>query len=136
MAQIPSLINGVLVQFSGVVVNDVDQRVIDALELCINPHVATGHSLTSIYISSAFDSHQIPSRHMQHKAVDISRINGIRIAVGYPQNTSLKAIVDTIQDTFEGYSDKRENFGPHIKKKMGMSWNIAGHNDHIHLSVN
>lgn len=136
MPQIPSTINGVTVHFGSGVGNDVHQRVIDGLKQCIKPGIATGHTLSSIYVSSAYDSHQMPSRHMQHKAVDVSRINGTKIVLGYPQGGSVKAIVDSIQEAFEGYSFKRENYGPHLKKKLGQNWAVAGHNDHIHLSVN
>lgn len=136
MPQLPSSINGVLVQFAGGVVNDVDQRLIDALKLCIRPQIAPGHSLMSVYLSSAYDSHQMPSRHMQHKAIDLSRINGAKIAVGYPQGGTVKSIVDAIQGAFEFCVHRRENFGPHLKKKLGQAWPVAGHADHIHLSVN
>lgn len=136
MAQIPSSINGVSVQFGAGVGNNVDQRIIDGLKHCIKAQIAAGHTLSTIFVSSAYDSHHMPSRHMQHKAVDISRINGTKIAIGYSQGGSVKAIVDAIQDAFEGYSHKRENFGPHLKKKLGQPWSVAGHNDHIHLSVN
>lgn len=136
MPQIPSFINGVMVQLGAGVGNDVDQRVIDGLKHCVKPQIATGHTLSTIFVSSAYDSHKMPSRHMQHKAVDLSRINGTKIAIGYPQGGSVKAIVDAIQVAFEGYSHKRENFGPHLKKKLGQPWTVAGHSDHIHLSVN
>lgn len=136
MPQIPSSINGVFVQFAGSVVNDVDQRMLEGLVHCIGSQIAGGHILSSIYISSAYDSHQMPSRHMQHKAVDISRINDVKIAVGYPMGGSIKAIVDAIQTNFESFIHRRENFGPFLKNKLGQSWTVPGHNDHIHLSVN
>lgn len=136
MAQIPSLINGVTVEFAAGAVNDVDPRLVDALTLCIKPQIAAGHTLSRIYVSSAFDSHRLPSRHMQHKAVDISRINGTKIAIGYPQGGAVKAIVDAIQDAFEASAHRRENFGPHLKKKLGQPFSVGGHGDHIHLSVN
>ena len=136
MPQIPNLINGVFVEFGASVNNDVDQGLIDGLKQCINPQIAEGHTLIRIFVSSVFDSHQMPSRHMQHKAVDISRINGTKIVIGYPQIEFVKSIVDAIQNAFEGYSNKRENFGPYFKKKFGQPWSVAGHNDHIHLSVN
>jgi hypothetical protein len=136
MPQIPTLINGVTVQFGVSVVNNVDQRLIDGLRQCIKRQIAEGYVLTSIFVSSAFDSHHMPSRHMQHKAVDVSRINGTKIAIGYPLGGAVKAIVDAIQDAFEGCSQKRENFGPHFKKKLGHPYNVAGHHDHVHLSVN
>lgn len=136
MALIPASINGVTVEFRSIVNRDVDQSVIDGLKHCIKPQIAAGHLLTKIYIYSASDSHSLPSRHAQNKAVDISRINGTKIQIGYPQGGAIKAIVDAIQNTFEHYGNKRENFGPHFKKKSGQPWSIAGHDDHIHLSVN
>lgn len=136
MPQIPSTINGVQVLFGAGVGNDVDQKVIDGLKHCIKPEIAQGHPLISIYVSSAHDSHQMPSRHMQQKAVDVSRINGTKIVIGYPQGGAVKAIVDAIQTAFEGYAHRRENFGPHLKKKLRQNWMVAGHDDHIHLSVN
>lgn len=136
MPQISTNINGVTVKFAKSVVNNVDKRMIDGINHCIKPNIANGYALTEIYISSAYDSHKMPSRHMQHKAVDISRINGMKIVLGYPLGGSITAIVDAIQASFEGYVYCRENFGPHIKKKIGLDWAVPGHNDHIHLSVN
>jgi hypothetical protein len=136
MPKIPNMINCVSVQFASSVNEDVTQRMIDALKHCIDSQIAPGHAFTKIYISSAYDSHSLPSRHMQQKAVDISRINGKKIASSYPQDAAVKAIVDTIQKSFETYPHRRENFGPHLKKKLGQSWTVSGHHDHIHLSVN
>ena len=136
MTAIPSTINGVTVEFSSTVNNDVEQAMIDGLNHCIKPNIATGQALTKIYISSAYDSHTLPSRHMQKKAVDISRINGTKMAIGYPQDGALTAIVDAIQTSFESFSKRRENFGPHFKKKLGAAHSVSGHADHIHLSVN
>lgn len=136
MPLIPANINGVRVEFDHTVIRDVDQRMVDGLKYCIKPQVASGHALSTIYISSANDKHVLPSRHMQRKAVDISRINGIKIVIGYSQVDAITAIVDAIQGSFENYHAKRENFGPQLKKKLGVVWPVSGHNDHIHLSVN
>ncbi len=136
MAQIPCNINSVTIEFSSTVGNNVIESLVEGLKHCIKAQIACGHTLTKIYISSAFDSHESPSRHMQHKAVDISRINGTKIVIGYPDDGSIKAIVDAIQDEFESYDGRRENFGPHFKKKNGSNWTVGGHADHIHLSVN
>ena len=135
MADIPGTINEVEVEFASTVNKDVVQSMIDGLNHCIKKEIATGHILNKIYISSASDSHVSPSRHAQKKAVDISRINGTKMSEGYPGNSSVTAIVKAIQDTFEGYSGRRENFGPHVKKKHGQSYDVSGHADHIHLSV-
>ena len=138
MALIPTSINGVAIELKSTVNRDVHQSVIDALAHCIKPQIAAGHLLTKIYISSASDSHSLPSRHAQDKAVDISRINGTQIIVGYKVGAggATTAIVDAIQNTFERYGNRRENFGPLFKKKSGQPWSIGGHKDHIHLSVN
>lgn len=134
----PNNINGVNVEFSPSVNKSVDQRVIDALNVVVKPRIASGHLLTKISISSAHDQHQPPSRHVQGKgkAVDISRINDMKMATYYPSNTTVKAVVDAMQAAFEGYAFRRENFGPSFKKKLGSDYPVSGHGDHIHFSVN
>jgi hypothetical protein len=134
-APIPSNINGVLVEFHPNVVNSVDQRLIDALRHVIHPGIAPGHMLQRIYIRSVSDSHAMPSRHAQQKAVDISRFNGIHVQGGYSSNPSVRAFVDSIQEAFEECNHRRENFGPLFNRRHGQPWAVGGHNDHIHLSV-
>jgi len=136
MPEIPSSINGVTIEFSTTVNKEVSPVMIDGLRHCIKTDIASDFTLNKIYISSANDSHTLPSRHSQSKAVDISRINGTKMAIGYPQGGELKAIVDAIQDEFESFSYRRENFGPHLKKKLGNDHLVSGHEDHIHISVN
>lgn len=136
MAEIPATINGVTVEFGERVNRTVDQKIIDGLQACIRTDIAAGHRLTTIYISSANDQHTMPSRHSQQKAVDISRINGTRMAVGYPGNPAVKAICDAIQGAFEKFPHRRENFGPLFRKRLGNPSSVGGHRDHIHLSVN
>ncbi len=136
MPAIPTTINEVTVEFGAAVNSDVSQTMLNGLNHCIKAAIASGHTLTTIYISSAFDQHQLPSRHMQQKAVDISRINGTKIVIGYPGTASIKAIVDAIQTAFESFPHRRENFGPAFKKKLGNAHAVGGHKDHIHLSVN
>ncbi len=78
----------------------------------------------------------MPSRHAQQKAVDISRINGTKIIIGYAEGGAVPVIVDAIQNGFETFGQRRENFGPSLKKKHGNEYTVSGHADHIHLSVN
>lgn len=138
MPNIANSINGVTVEFSPNVNKNVNQRVIDALTAVVKPNIASGHVLTKIYISSANDQHAVPSRHVigGGSAVDISRINGMKIALFYPSNRSVKAILDAMQTQFESYRHRRENFGPFLKKKLGKNHAVPGHGDHIHFSVN
>ncbi len=135
MPTIPSAINGVQIDFASGVNRDVDQRLIEGLRHCIKPDVSIGYKLQSIYISSANDSHSLPSRHAQSKAVDISRINGSKMSVAYGKAAEVTAIAQGIQSVFEGFAHRRENFGPSIKQKFGTSYSVGGHGDHIHLSV-
>jgi hypothetical protein len=136
MSAIPSNINGVSVNFAPAVNNNVQQLVIDALQHCIKPNIAQGHQLDSIFVSSARRQNPNNSRHNTGRAVDISRINGVRMLGGFNTNPHVKAIVTAIQETFESFHERRENFGPAMKKKLGQPFQVAGHKDHIHLSVN
>ena len=96
MPNIPTSINGVTVEFASTVNKKVVQVMINGLKHCIKTNIASGHTLNKIYISSAYDSHTLPSRHMQKKAVDISRINGTKMAVGYPKGGAIKARCEAI----------------------------------------
>jgi len=136
MPSIPSAINLVQIDFASSVNREVDQRLIDGLRHCIRPDVAPGYKLRTIYISSASDSHSMPSRHAQSKAVDISRINGRRMSTAYGVTGEVTAITQAIQSTFETFDSRRENFGPSVRQKLGTSSSVGGHTDHIHLSVN
>jgi len=121
MPTIPGNINGTVIEFSPNVNKNVDQKILDTLKHVLNTNVASGRILTKVYISSANDQHTFPSRHVQGagKAVDISRINGMKMSVFYPSNTAVKAITDALQNKFESYPHRRENFGPLFKKKLG-----------------
>lgn len=138
MPTIPGNINGVLIEFSPNTNKSVDQKIIDALKHTLSTNIVAGHTLTKVYISSANDQHTFPSRHVQGagKAVDISRINGMKMSVFYPSNPTVKAITDALQNKFESFPHRRENFGPLFKKKLGSAHNVSGHGDHIHFSVN
>lgn len=69
------------------------------------------------------------------KAIDISRINGMRMSAHYPSDPAVKQITDALQFAFEEWDGRRENFGPLLKRKHGKNHPVAGHNDHIHFSV-
>ncbi len=138
MLDISNSINGVIIEFATAVNKSVDQRVIDALDKIIKPSIAPGHTLSKIYISSANDQHTSSSRHVQGKgkAVDISRINGKKLSMHYPSDNTVKAIVNAMQKEFEKYPHRRENFGPHLKRKLGATRTVTAHDDHMHFSVN
>lgn len=137
MATVATKINTVDVTFNSGVVNDITDKMLKGLEACIKEKVAADETLLSINFSSIKDSHEGKvSNHNYGRAVDINKVNNIKISVGYPQNGTVTKIVKAIQDAFEEFDGKRENFGPHIKKKEGNNWTVGGHADHVHLSVN
>ena len=136
MPKIPDKINEVKVEFKATVGKDVTDDMLDGLKHVVKKDVAKKHELKKVWISSAKDSHKPPSRHVTGQAVDISRINGKKIGVYYPKDAAVKAIVQAMQDEFETFAQRRENFGPHLKKKNGKPYNVSGHDDHMHFSVN
>lgn len=137
MAFIPGQINGVVIQFGLNVHNSIDPVLLSALFEIIKPDIVDGPTLSPVYISSLKDQHNLPSRHMQGlgKAVDISRINGMRMSTHYPGDSAVRQITDAMQQAFEACEGRRENFGPLFKKKHGKNYPVSGHNDHIHFSV-
>lgn len=138
MPAILGRINDVAIRFSPQARNQVAPRIVQALQYVIRADIAPGHRLSRIYISSANDQHRLPSRHVQGegKAVDISRVNGLKMATHHGSDAGVRAIVAAIQTAFEGYPYRRENFGPAFKEKLGEGYQVPGHLDHIHLSVN
>lgn len=135
MAGIGAVINHVSIEFAETVNNDVDPALIAALGKIVRPGIPQLFLVHTLYVSSANDSHEAPSRHVQRKAVDISRINGKRIAEHYGKDVALTAIVRRIQEEFETVPGRRENFGPYLKRKSGQPYAVGGHHDHIHLSI-
>jgi hypothetical protein len=135
MPAIGSALNTVRVDFGPNVNNDVDPKLIDALRQVVESGAPSQYLITSIFVSSADDSHAWPSRHVQKKAVDISRINGKHIKGSYGIDPATTAIVQRIQEAFEKVPGRRENYGPYLKKKSGQPYKVPGHDDHIHLSI-
>lgn len=135
VASIASVVNGVHFEFKGGVNNDVDPKLIGALARIVRPGVPSIHLVSTLFVSSANDSHSWPSRHVQQKAVDISRINGRPIKGNYGVDPAITDIVQRIQREFESVPGRRENFGPYIKRKSGQPYTVGGHDDHIHLSI-
>ncbi len=141
MPRIPENINGVTVEFGDSVNREVTALMIGGLECCIRPDIAAGHDLEKIFISSASEpdaGHDPNSNHYRKRAVDISRINEKHIIETYNSDDAVTAIVNAIQEAFEGYAPRRENFGPHFCKKLGEPRPDQGprHRNHIHHSVN
>jgi hypothetical protein len=133
---IGSKINEVEVEYATGADNPVKQELIDILNGCIKTGVASGAQLDKIWVSATTNgTHTADSRHYSGRAIDISRINGKQIKDAYPDDGSVKSIVDAIQDEADKQTGIRENFGPKFLHKQKRNWTADAHDDHIHLSV-
>lgn len=132
---LPHTINGVRLIYAETVNREVHANLLKALVFAIDKKALKAETLSELYVSSAHDSHALPSRHAIGKSLDISRVNGKRMGIYYPADPLVKAVVDGLQHRLELASGRRENFGPCFKKKLGQPFTVSGHNDHIHFSV-
>lgn len=104
-----------------------------------NSNLSASNQITSIYISATTNGHGTtgPSNHLKATAVDISRLNGNKMAL-----TGVTPQIIELQKAMDNYEYIRENFGPYFKHKYSIesdSWNynhpVSGHKDHIHFSI-
>lgn len=119
---------------------EVATHLIDGMKYALNEannNLSSIEKITEIYIMATTNGdHSDNSNHYNGTAVDISRINGNKMA--------LSGVTDQIielQEAFDNYQYVRENFGPHFKHKYSIetdSWNynhpVGGHTSHIHFS--
>jgi hypothetical protein len=134
--KIGAKINDVDVEYASGADNEVKQELIDLLKGVVKSGVATGSTLEKIFVSATTNgTHATGSRHYSGKAIDISRINGKYMSTSYPSDSSVKAIVDALQDEGDKQTGIRENFGPKFLHKHKANWTVAAHDDHIHFSV-
>ncbi len=133
-AKIGASINSVSIEYASDADNEVEETLRKLLEGTLKADVASGQTLTKIYVSATTNGTHESPRHASGEAIDISRVNGKKI-VNYSSDTEVKAIVDALQDKADEQTGIRENFGPHFKHKHKANWTVSGHNDHIHFSV-
>lgn len=120
---------------------EVSPNLISALKQALqnaNNNLNTDEKIESIYIMATSNGgHGPDSNHSKGTALDISRINGVKMAISGVTNQ-----ITELQIAFDNFAFIRENFGPYFKHKFYISngtWNynypVPGHNDHIHVSV-
>lgn len=102
-----------------------------------NSNLSASDKITSINIYATTNGVHAPPNHDTGTAVDINRINGIRMA-----ESGLTNQIKELQKAFDKFQYIRENFGPYFKHKYSVelgTWNynypVGGHKDHIHISV-
>lgn len=104
-----------------------------------NANLDPDNQITSIHIMATTNGHGTAgtSNHLKGTAVDISRINGVKIAT---MGTNEKIV--HLQEAMDTFPDVRENFGPYFKHKYFKetgTWDydfpVSGHQDDIHISI-
>jgi hypothetical protein len=116
--------------------NPVSVKLVNLLIAALN--TASKHVIISkIYIAATTNGKHANnpplhvSNHYGGLAIDLSRINGIPLAV---QGAS--DVVQQMQLALDQSPDIRENFGPYFKHKFGQPYNTTDGSDHIHFSTN
>lgn len=101
-----------------------------------NKNLSQYNKIRTIYVSSTTNGkHARESNHYIATAIDISRINGVKMRF-----LGVNSQVKQMQLALTKLSNVRENFGPYLKVKTlkdGITssvW-VKGHYDHIHFSV-
>lgn len=120
--------------------NEVAVDLVNAITFALqeaNSNLTSSEKITSIYIAATTNGlHSSTSNHARGTAVDISRINSVKM-INLGSNNQVKAL----QNAFDEYQNIRENFGPYFKHKtfpngsVNLNWPVGGHKDHIHVSV-
>lgn len=103
-----------------------------------NNNLSLSNKITNIHIAATTNGQHSPtSNHTNGTAIDISRINGKKMAI-----TGITDQIIELQKALDNFQYVRENFGPHFKHKYYKNtntWNynypVGGHRDHIHFSV-
>lgn len=89
-------------------------------------------TINSINISASTNGvHGPTSNHSKGLAIDINKINGISVL---SLGTDEKVV--RLQGAFESVPNRRENYGPALKLRLGAPWRIGGHKNHIHFAIN
>ncbi len=108
----------------------VSKRVLVALKQALEL-VNIYEDIYSINISASTNGkHTSKSDHYKKLALDISKINGKYIILTGPNSKVVR-----LQQAFEVVPNRRENFGPFLKLRLGQPINVSKHHDHIHFSV-
>ncbi len=93
-----------------------------------------GFNIESIYINSTTNGdHEKATNHHYGLAIDLSRINGVKMVLMNAQQLQTVAALQNCLETFDGI---RENFGPTFKHKFGQNYNVTDHKNHVHFSIN
>lgn len=111
--------------------NPIAESLLNAIIFALN-EASQQISINHIHISATSNgTHGTYSNHYKNRAVDISRVNNSPII-----SIQDSDLVRILQESFDNYSDIRENFGPAFHHKLGQNYNVGGHSDHLHISTN
>ncbi len=116
--------------------NPVDSVLADRFEEAVGLTKLDNPDLNSLHISATTNGHKPPSLHVEGFALDISRVNGIRMGGGYGQNSTVTTVVNSLQTNL-GEVGAYENFGPYMMNgpRPPTDALIQQHSNHIHYSI-
>ena len=104
-----------------------------------NDNLSDSQQINTIHISTTTNGHSNSNspNHPNGVALDISRINGVRMIV-----SGLTDQIKELQIAFDNIPHIRENFGSYFKHKYLLesdewdyNWPVGGHLDHVHISI-
>lgn len=111
----------------------VSTRLIDALKGALEAS-ASLTNIWKIHIKATTNGNHSPkSNHSRKTAVDISRINDVPLILMNGGNGNEQTAA--LQLAFESQPYRRENYGPSLKHRLGLPYNVSKHKDHIHFAV-
>lgn len=109
----------------------VNKKLIVALQNALD-NLPQNITINSLFIAASTNGvHGPNSNHPRGIALDISRINGIKMI-----SSGITPEIISLQQSLDNLPNIRENFGPSFKHKNGLPWTISDHQDHIHFSIN
>lgn len=127
-------IDGVEIDYKRGAENPVDSVLADRFESAVGLTKNEYPGLNKLTISATTNAHRPPSLHVNGFAIDIARVNGIRIGSGYGGNPFVTSVVRSLQTNLGG---AYENYGPAmmIGPRAASDYLIRSHQDHIHYSI-
>jgi hypothetical protein len=113
--------------------NPVDSILADRFERAVSSTKQENPALKKLWISATTNDHTWPSLHVDGFAIDVSRVNGIRMLGAYGRNPLVTSVVESLQ-VHIGIQGAYENYGPMFMEGP-RPHSVPVHNHHIHFAI-
>ncbi len=129
-------VDGVTIGIDPAANHPVDYALAEKFDMAVSLTKGDVPELESLYISSTVRPGTL---HEPGFAIDISRVNGIRMAEGYLSNPVVTNVVKALQTNL-AFVGAHENFGPYLMTGGRLSLDnlhylYSTHQSHIHFSI-